>query len=48
MDRDFKLSTLISKNNTDKFYLCENRFYQGMFDNGLLEDTCISLSFKSY
>ena len=37
------------KNNTDVFYLsASNKIHQGMFDNGLLEDTCIGLSFKSY
>ena len=37
------------KNNTDVFYLsASNKIHQGMFDNELLEDTCIGLSFKSY
>ena len=48
MDRDLTMSTQISKTIQTCFTSASNKIHQGMFDNGLLENTCISLSFKSY
>ena len=48
MDRDLTMSTQISKTIQTCFTSAPNKIHQGMFDNGLLEDTCFGLSFKSY
>ena len=47
MDRDLTMSTQISKTIQTCFTYALNKIHQRMFDNGLLEDTCISLSFKT-
>ena len=48
MDKDFTVSTQISKTIQTCFTSASNKIHQGMFDNGHLENTCIGLSFKSY
>ena len=48
MDRDLTMATQISKTIQMCYTSASNKIQQGMFDNGLLENTCIGLSFKSY
>ena len=48
MDRDLTMSTQIPKTTQVCFTSASNKIHQGTFDSGLLEDTCISLSVKSY
>ena len=48
MDRDLTMSTQISKTIQMCFTSASTKIHQRMFDNGLLEKTCVGLSSKSY